>query len=160
MNLKQLMIGLLVAGSSPVIASNAMAQQQPMTVQTMDSQLDGLYGTHEIYHHFFDALKDNIIQRHKDKVAAVVRYPLIVQLNGKQVKIQSKQQFIKNYDQIITPKIEQIVKEQQYVGMLSTYRGMAFGNGEIWFAGLCPKKTCKDHSKTSVKIIGINNFMQ
>ncbi|EHD13618.1 hypothetical protein CIN_18100 [Commensalibacter intestini A911] len=160
MDLKQLMIGLLVVASSPMIASSAMAQQQPMTAQTMDSQLDGLYGTHEIYHHFFDALKDSIIQRHKDQVAAVIRYPLIVQLNKKQVKIKNKQQFIKHYDQIITPKIEQVVKEQQYVGMLSTYRGMAFGNGEIWFAGLCPKKTCKDHSKTVVKIIGINNFMQ
>lgn len=155
MKLKAMLLGVCVSVSSVFLAGQIMAQ--PMTAQDMNTRLDNLYGTHDQYYIFFDALKENIAKKDKTAVAAVVKYPLFVQLKGKQVKIKTSKQFIHNYDAIITPKIEQIVKEQKFEGMLATYRGMAFGNGEIWFSGICLDKTCKDPQKLMIRIIGINN---
>lgn len=148
-------MGLSLCASPAFLSEQVIAQP----IKTQDTNKDDLYSTHDNYHAFFDIIKDNIAKKDKTAIAAMVKYPLFVQLKGKQVKIKTQKQFIKNYDSIITPKIEEIVKDQQFGGILSTYRGMAFGNGEIWFAGVCQDKNCKGHGKTVMKIIGINNFM-
>lgn len=151
------MAGLCLCASSVLFTGQLMAQ--PNASQAVHAQQETIPGTQDQYHAFFDVLKENIIKKDKKKVAAVVKYPLFVQLKGKQVSIKNPKQFIRNYNAIITPKIEKIAKEQQFKELISTYRGMAFGNGEIWFAGICQDKTCNDPQKVTLKIIGINNFM-
>lgn len=155
MKLKATIFGACLSVCSVFSTGQVMAQS--MTVQDMNARLDNLYGTHDPYHIFFDTFKENIAKKDKVAVAAVVKYPLFVQLKEKQVRIKTAKQFIQNYDAIMTPKIEKIVKEQQFESMLATYRGMAFGNGEIWFSGFCLDKTCKDPKKLIIRIIGINN---
>lgn len=157
MNLKIIMVGLSISVSSVLLMGQARAQ--PVTTQDMNVRLDNLYGNHDNYRVFFESLKENIAKKNVKAVAAVVKYPMFVHLKGRLVRITTSQQFIKNYNAIITPKIEKIVQEQQFKELISTYRGLAFGNGEIWFVASCQAKICNNHNKQVIKIIGINNFM-
>lgn len=154
MNVKIIMVGLSIS-VSPVL-SMGQAIAQPMTIQDMNARLDFLYGSHDAYHHFFDQLKRDIAQGNKSAVAAVVKYPLKINIKEKRIIIKNQQQFIRNYNVIITEKIKKIVAEERFVGMFANGSGMMFGNGQIWFSGICLDKTCKDSKKLVVRIIAIN----
>lgn len=150
-------IGIALLFISVLTASQNVLARQPdeiKTIEQMNARLDFLYGSHDVYYSFFDQLKRDIAQENKDLVAAVVKYPLEVDLEGKRAAIKNKQQFIQNYDIIITPKVKKAVATEQFVGMFSNYRGMMFGNGEIWFSGICLDKMCKN---VTVRITGINS---
>lgn len=141
-----------------LVLPNSLAQQPDdiKTIEQMNARLDFLYGSHDVYHHFFDQLKRDIAQGNKSAVAAVVKYPLKINIKEKRIIIKNQQQFIKNYNVIITEKIKIIVAEERFVGMFANWSGMMFGNGQIWFSGICLDKTCKDSKKLVVRIIAIN----
>ncbi|MDI2091026.1 hypothetical protein [Commensalibacter oyaizuii] len=160
MKCKYILTGLFLFIGSVLYNTNVFAEDNvQVSDQQINAKLDQLYGSHDEYRAFFKILKEYIAQKDKTKIANLIKYPLIVQLDGKQVSIKTKAQFIKNYDAIITPKIEYIVSQQKFENMLATYRGMAFGNGEIWFANVLPDQSRHGKEKKLIKIIGINNFM-
>lgn len=150
-------IGIALLFISVLTASQNVFALQPYeikTIEQMNAELDHLFGSHDEYHAFFDQLKDNIVHQNKKAVAAVVNYPLRVDIDSKRILIKNQRQFIQHYAQIITPRVRQAVADQQFIGMFLNYRGMMFGNGEIWFSGICLDKTCKN---VTVRITGINN---
>lgn len=147
------LMGMIIASYSAF----ALQYDEIKTIEQMNTRLDFLYGSHDKYHVFFDQLKKDIIQGNKKAVTVVVKYPLKVDIEGKRVAIQNQQQFIQYYDKIITPKIKQVVTDQQFVGMFANYQGMMFGSGQVWFSGICLDKICKDPKKSVVRIIAINN---
>ncbi|CAI3937915.1 unnamed protein product [Commensalibacter communis] len=162
MNLKAISIKLCLCAGSILFSTQLMAQSakpQNNIVNSKQSDHSITSNCHYTAVGFFHVLQENVTQKDKKSVAEMVKYPLWVQLNGKQIQIKDQQQFIEHYDAIITPKIEKIVQEQKFKDLISTYRGMAFGNGEIWYSNACPDKDQKTNQAIRVKIIGINNSM-
>ena len=76
-------------------------------------------------------------------VAAFVRYPIVVRIDGHKRTIGSSAAFIKAYDQIMTPDIVAAVKGQKYEDLFVNYQGVMFGDGEVWINGICLDRQCK-----------------
>jgi hypothetical protein len=120
----------------------------------MNSQLDELFGQHEVYHTFFVGLKKAVSADDKKAVAAMVDYPITVSIGGKDVKIKSGKDFVSHYDHIFSDKIVTAVEKQTYAALFANDQGIMIGDGEIWIDGICLDHDC---TKQAVKIITVNS---
>jgi hypothetical protein len=64
-------------------------------------------------------------------------YPIRVNYPSGSVYYDTKEQFIENYDSIVTPEMLEKVKEQQFSNLFYNYNGLNIGFGDIWFSGIC-----------------------
>ncbi|CAI3937897.1 unnamed protein product [Commensalibacter communis] len=105
----KIMIAFIAVGSL-IYSLNAVAiplqTDEINTIEQMNAQLDFLFGSHEDYQSFIGLLKEDIAHQNKAAVAAVVKYPLKVDIANKRVLIKNKQQFIHNYEETITHKVK------------------------------------------------------
>jgi len=118
------------------------------TVAEIDASLDGLFGSHQEYHAFFDGLKRAVAADDKTAVAAMISYPFQARINGKAIKLRDTAHFIADYDKIVTAKIKNAVAKQSYATLFANWQGVMIGDGEIWFSGIDNK---------TVKITAIND---
>ncbi|MDI2112962.1 hypothetical protein [Commensalibacter nepenthis] len=146
-------VGLLTNSLSAI----ARPSSDVKTIEQMNVLLDFLYGSHHGYQVFVNQLKEDIAHQNKGGVAEFVKYPLTINLNNKPVAIKNTQQFIQNYEAIITPKVKGAVAKQQFIGMFANGQGMMFGSGQLWISGYCLDKTCKDPTQMKIYIKAINN---
>lgn len=92
-------------------------------------------------------------------LAAQVGYPISVSLGEEEPSpIQSAEEFIEHYSQIIDDGVKEAVLNQEITTLFASWRGIMAGQGELWFSGICSEKgengsveDCK------IAIIGINN---
>lgn len=135
--LKQLRM-LIVAA---VVAVPSLAGAQ--TKAEVDASLDGLFGAHQPYVTFFDALKKAVAADDKAAVAAMVDYPFQARINGKSVKLRDTAHFVADYDKIVTAKIKTAVAKQTYETLFANWQGVMIGDGEVWFSGVGVKNVVK-----------------
>ncbi len=141
--LKQMRLVMLAAA---LIAPVTVAAQ---TKAEVDASLDALFGGHQPYHAFFDALKKAVAADDKAAVAAMVDYPFQTRINGKAVKLSDKAHFIADYDRIVTAKVKDAVARQTYATLFANWQGVMIGDGEVWFSGV--------GSGNAIKITAIND---
>ncbi|HMF65431.1 MAG TPA: hypothetical protein VK608_15180 [Edaphobacter sp.] len=104
---------------------------------------------------FFANLKQAVEKHDAAAVAAVVSYPITVNQRTKAaVTIRTPQSFITRYDQIITPHIADVIQKQKYEDLFVNYQGAMLGSGEVWIAGICKDKACK---QSDIRIRTIQN---
>lgn len=128
--LKQLRLVVLAAA---LIAPATVVAQ---TKAEVDASLDALFGNHQAYHAFFDALKKAVEANDKAAVAAMVDYPFQARINGKAVKLRDPAHFIADYDKIVTAKVKDAVARQTYATLFANWQGVMVGDGEVWFSGV------------------------
>ncbi|MBM7566858.1 hypothetical protein [Paenibacillus sacheonensis] len=83
----------------------------------------------------FDTVKTAIAQGDKAEVANRILYPLRVNGPSGSEKIQTRGDFVKRYDAIITQPIKDAIARQSSDNLFVNYQGVMVGNGEMWFAG-------------------------
>jgi hypothetical protein len=73
--------------------------------------------------------------RHDDRkaVAAMVAYPLRVQLNGKPAFMRSRQQLLANYDKVFDPVIRCEVLAAKKEDVWGNWQGFTIRGGELWW---------------------------
>lgn len=96
----------------------------------------------------FNTIKSLVKNNEKSKVANYVSYPLNVNKEDKKIKIQSKEDFIKNYNTIFTENVKKALLNQDVTKTFVNYQGVMVGSGEIWFT----------HVKNKAMIYAINIF--
>lgn len=69
----------------------------------------------------------------KEAMADLVMYPIMYDENDKYIKVYNREQFIENYDKIITDDVKKVVSESNYKEIFSSWRGSMLGSGEVWF---------------------------
>lgn len=84
----------------------------------------------------------------RDSIAASIKYPLIGRSD-----ITSSAQFLKEYDKIFTPKIKELLKDQNIGELYKNFTGVKIGNGEMWIANISET----DNEPEIYKITTINN---
>ncbi|MGH9654637.1 MAG: hypothetical protein ACRD6B_14375 [Bryobacteraceae bacterium] len=102
-------------------------------------------------HAFFEQLKAAVISHDVEKIASMASYPFV--LNGK-ASVPNRAAFISHYRQIFTPEVIEAVEQQSYDKLWSNWQGVMIGDGEVWFAGICPDSSCSSYE---IKIISVNN---
>ena len=81
----------------------------------------------------FTIVQELVSRDDKEKVAEYVLYPLNVNHNSVTRVIHTKQEFIKEYDTIMTNEVKQALLHQNVKDTFVNYKGVMVGNGEIWF---------------------------
>ena len=102
-----------------------------------------------------NALKQAVGRHDAAAVAAMVSYPITINPHTPNaIHIRTPQEFVASYDKIITPHIAEVIQKQKYEELFVNYQGAMFGSGEVWIAGICKDKECK---QTEIKIKTIQN---
>lgn len=109
----------------------------------VNGAIDFNLGNHALFETSIKAFQQAVVSRNKADVAAFVRYPIVVRINGHKRTISSSAAFLKAYDQIMTPDIVAAVKGQKYEDLFVNYQGVMFGDGEVWINGICLDRQCK-----------------
>ena len=86
----------------------------------------------------------------KENLSQLISYPLTVKIDGKKTQIANKEDFVSNYDKIITSKLKNAIISTYPANMFANYQGVLFGSGSynIWI---------NENSKSDLTIISINN---
>ena len=112
--------------------------------QSLNDALDGAFGSHDNYRAVINRFQAAVKAHDTAAVAAAVRYPIGVEIKGKASTIKSASQFVQNYDAIMTREITDAVVNQKLDDLFVNWKGIMFGNGQIWINGVCNDSTCKN----------------
>ena len=75
----------------------------------------------------------------KSKVANMMRYPLLVATPQKRLEIGDREEFLYNYDHILTPKVKAEIRDEMSSRCLFVnWQGFMVGRGEVWFKEISP----------------------
>jgi hypothetical protein len=128
----------------------ALAQTDADTDAAIHSNL----GDHTLYRAAFDAIQKAVADDDKAGFAGWVSYPITVTADGEEMSISEAAQFVGHYDNILTDEIKTAINDQTWANLFANYRGVMFGNGQVWLNGICKDDTCAEFD---VKIITIQS---
>ncbi|WP_335672062.1 DUF4087 domain-containing protein [Phyllobacterium zundukense] len=134
-------VPLLVAAAMLFTLSAGLSFAQD---KALNDALDNAFGSHDNYLAVINSFQAAVKAHDTAAVAAAVRYPIGVEINGKASTIKSASQFVKNYDAIMTREITDAVVKQKLDDLFVNWKGIMFGDGEIWINGICNDNTCKN----------------
>jgi hypothetical protein len=77
----------------------------------------------------FKTIQSLVAKGEKEKVAEYVSYPL-TRVN---ITANNREEFIKNYDSIMTEKVKSALVNQKVEETFVNYKGVMAGAGEVWF---------------------------
>lgn len=82
---------------------------------------------------FLADLKAAVQAKQKDRVAAMVQFPLMANSAKGRQRIRTKAQFVAGYDRLMTRGIEFAIAKQAPECLFANAQGVMIGNGEVWF---------------------------
>lgn len=120
----------------------------------INASIDRLLGDHTRYQAVIEAYQRAVARGDKAAVAALVEYPIKVDIDGDKATIGDPAAFVRDYDKIVTPAIARAIEAQKYSELMVNGKGVMFGNGETWINGIC-KEGSADCSQVEVKVVAI-----
>ena len=99
--------------------------------------------------------KQAVLNKDKEKVTALINYPINVRVKGKRVQIENSKRFIKLYNLIFYSDFVEKIRNSVPHNMFARWDGVMFGDrGEIWFNNVCD---IDDKNVFKIKVTAINN---
>lgn len=83
---------------------------------------------------FLTRLQKAVGQGNKQAVADLANYPLSVFKHGNKRQIQSRAEFVQQYDKLLTPGLKQVILKQDPDKLFANYQGVMLDRGQLWFA--------------------------
>lgn len=109
-----------------------------------DILLTGLYGEYKPYKVFFFNLKEKTKNNDAIGLSKLMKYPLLVTDGDISGYILDEKEFIKKYRNIFIPKVKNFILEKEYSNWYGNWRGLIYGNGNIWVNGTCANITSQN----------------
>ena len=104
---------------------------------------------------FLLEIQDSLRTDDKEKLASLVYYPITIRFDGNNDKeIQNAEEFIANYEKIVTPEWKDIILSQEPAKLFTNWQGVMVSRGELWFTAVCIDKSCQD---AKLYIVTINH---
>lgn len=143
-------------GAEPAPAVGNATGLAPTAVDdtAVNASIDKLLGDHARYQAVIEAYRKAVGDGDKAAVAALVGYPIKVDLGGGKATIRDPAAFVRDYDRIVTPAIARAIAAQKYSELMVSGKGVMFGDGETWINGVC-KEGSADCSEYEVKVVAI-----
>lgn len=103
---------------------------------------------------FVSEIQKLVVSNNKEELASQIKYPINAKINGKSTKIQTKDEFIKNYAQIFNPNYKKAISNAYTKYMFVNWQGIMFGEGfyNMWINEVTP-----NGSDSKLMITAINN---
>lgn len=87
-------------------------------------------------------------------IAGLADYPLRVAANGESYEIQNADDFIENFDTLVTQDTRDAVAGQTYSQLFVNSDGVMLADGAVWMSNVCDNGDC---SSSHWAVISINN---
>jgi len=87
-------------------------------------------------------------------IAGLAEYPLRVAANGESYDIQSADDFVENFDTLVTQDTRDAVARQTYDQLFVNSDGVMLAGGAVWMSNVCDNGDC---SSSHWAVISINN---
>ncbi len=87
-------------------------------------------------------------------IAGLAEYPLRVAANGESYDIQSADDFVENFDTLVTQDTRDAVAGQTYDQLFVNSDGVMLADGAVWMSNVCDNGDC---SSSHWAVISINN---
>lgn len=131
-------ISVRPAAAAPTPTPTASPSPSPTSEATPTSNTFKASGlaTEEVIN-FLYWLKWAVATDNAEAVAAKVHYPIAAHVNDKLTRIETAEQFVENYHQIMDDTVTQAVTEQKVADLFANWSGVMIGRGEVWFGGFC-----------------------
>ena len=144
----------LTPGPSPT-ATNTPTNQE--LLDALDERTRFLFGrpASEVIA-FLLEIQDSLRTDDKEKLASLVYYPITIsRFEGDNDKeIQNAEEFIANYEKIVTPEWKDIILSQEPARLFTNWQGVMISRGELWFTAICTDSSCQD---SKLYIVTINH---
>jgi hypothetical protein len=113
------------------------------TVAEVNARIESVLGHAKLYERSILAFQHAVATDREQDVAAFIRYPIKVTIDGQAQVVRSPDAFLKQYDQIMTPDIVNAVKSQAYGDLFVNDQGVMFGDGQVWMDAICIGSKCR-----------------
>jgi hypothetical protein len=144
---------LIVLAGILILSATISPAQSPHP--EMDKSISDNIGDPTKFQIVLANLKKAVEKHDAAATAQLVSYPITINPRTKTaMSIRTPLAFIELYDKIITPYIADVIEKQKYEKLFVNYQGAMLGSGEIWIAGICKDKTCK---QVDIKVRTIQN---
>ncbi|MEK6300722.1 MAG: hypothetical protein AABO41_08380 [Acidobacteriota bacterium] len=81
---------------------------------------------------FLVALQKAVASDDRRKVASMIRYPIIAQAGGRNVRIKTPASLVASYELIFTAPLRKIIAEARTECLFTNWKGVMIHDGEIW----------------------------
>jgi hypothetical protein len=112
------------------------------TAAEVNARIENVLGHAKLYETSIKAFQHAVATGSKEDVAAFIRYPIKVTIDGQAKVIRAPDAFVKQYDAIMTPDIVNAVKNQRYGDLFVNDQGVMFGDGQVWMDAICIGSKC------------------
>ena len=128
----------------------------PASAQSNEN-IAALFGDETPYREAFDAIQEAVAADDAEAVAAMVAYPFSVTADGEAYLFDGPDGVIEHYHNIVTDEIKDVVAAQSYETLFANDQGIMFGDGQVWFTGICIDDACEE---VDVKIVTIQSTQE
>ena len=112
------------------------------TTEDINDTIDGVLGDHAPYEEAFAAIQTAVTEYEAGVVAEWVAYPLNATIAGETHALEGPEDFIGQYDEVVTEEVREAVANQRYEDLFVSAEGIMFGNGQMWLNGVCRDDAC------------------
>jgi hypothetical protein len=99
---------------------------------------------------FFTKFRQAITTNDRNAVAAMARYPLRVTLNHKNALIRTKQELLRNFDELFDPRVRCVILGATEKDVWGNWQGFTIPQGAIWWER-------SSEERSAFKLITVNN---
>lgn len=111
--------------------------------KAVNDAIDSSLGDHARYRPVILEFQSAVAAGDASRVAALVNYPLGVDIGGKNTVLKNEKEFVARYAEFMTPDISKAIVETKYSDLFVNYKGVMFGSGQAWINGICKDDKCK-----------------
>jgi hypothetical protein len=132
-----------VAALSVVLACLAAGPAWAATAAEVNARIESVLGHAQLYETSIRAFQHAVATDSREDVAAFIRYPIKVTIDGQTKVIRSPDAFVAQYDRIMTPEIVNAIRSQAYGDLFVNDQGVMFGDGQVWMDAICIGSKCR-----------------
>lgn len=96
---------------------------------------------------FLVALQESVAANDKRKVASMIRYPIVAQARGRNVRFKTPASLVASYDRVFTAPLKKVIADARTECLFTNWKGVMIHDGEIWMGA---------RSSGDLRIITIN----
>jgi hypothetical protein len=106
------------------------------------SQIEALHGQSLEFGDFFGQVQDAFLFDNPSALADLAAYPLEVAANGEVYDVLEPQDFVDNFDALLSQDTLAGLSSQDFADLIVTSDGVGFANGAMWAANVCADDSC------------------
>ncbi|WP_027668609.1 hypothetical protein [Rhizobium leguminosarum] len=149
-SMSRLSAALLLLGAILLGGSSALVQSDSDVYNRIEELHGGAAGFDRPLRQLVKAMRSG----EAETIAGLAEYPLTVKANGESYDVESAEDFIDNFDELVTPETRRAVGRQQYEDLFVNSDGVMLAGGAVWIGAICEDNACE---ASHWAIIAINN---